>query len=159
MKITHDITAKRKRRSWRVLGVSLLILGCLAGGWYLWQARTHRISTQEIYVLLENRANGLRQKNLPHYLSCFSSSYRSASQTFADLQTSAARWFEQFATIQFTFQVLDIQFEGERALVESQYKLALTDADGETLELAQRELLQIQREQGEWKIAQSVSIQ
>ncbi|GAK60248.1 hypothetical protein U27_00139 [Candidatus Vecturithrix granuli] len=160
MKTTHDIiTSKRKRHSWGLFGVSLLIICCLIGGWYLWKTYTQRLSTQEIYALLENRANGLRQKNLPQYLSCFSSSYRSPSQTFADLQTSAVRWFEQFVTIHFAFQILDIQFQGERALVENHYKFTLTDADGETLELSQRELLEIQREHGEWKITQSLSIQ
>lgn len=110
-------------------------------------------------MLLENRANGLRQKNLSQYLACFSPSYRSPSQTYADLQASAIRWFEQFVTIHFVFQILDIQFEEDHALVESHYKFSLTDANGETLELAQRELLQVQREHGEWKITQSLSIQ
>jgi hypothetical protein len=163
MKTPHEITTskgkKGKRFSWKMLGIGILIICSLVGGWSLWRHHTRQISTQAIYALLDTRANGLRHKNLAQYLSCFSSSYQSKTQTFSDLQASAARWFDQFATIHVTFHVLDIQFEEERALVENRYKFSLTDADGETLELAQRELLQIQREHGEWKIIQSLSLQ
>lgn len=132
---------------------------CLVGGWFLWTTYRQKVSTQEIYAVLERRADALRNKDLAQYLTCFSTIYRSQTQTYSELKSDAARWFEQFEQIQFAFHPLDIQFEGEKAIVENQYKFTLIDLDGETLELAQRELLVLRPENDDWKITQSLSIQ
>ena len=114
---------------------------------------------QEIRKLLENRADALTQKDLSRYLSCFSSQYHSGSRTYNDLQVSASQWFEQFVTIRFSFRILDIQIKDDKASVENDYKLSLTNMEGESVNIAKRELLEIRRENNEWKIMSSLSIQ
>ena len=114
---------------------------------------------QKIHQVLDNRASALTQKDLPRYLSCFSPNYRSGSRTYEDLKANASRWFVQFENIHFSFQVIDIQLQGDKAIVENNYKFSLINVDGEPLEISQRELLELQRNSKEWKITQSLSIQ
>ena len=136
-----------------------ILVVCLIAGFLLFSASSSDHEKQAIQNLLQTRATALIQKDLPRYLSCFSLQYRSGSRTYDDLQTHASQWFDQFVTIRFSFQILDIQIQGKKAIVEDDYKFSLTNIDGEAITIAKRELLEIRREKDEWKIIKSLAIQ
>ena len=147
-------TAKRHSRF--LLVGSMVVVFCLIGMLLFWLfSSSAAADKQEIRKLLENRANALTQKDLSRYLLCFSPQYRSGPQTFDDLKANASQWFAQFATIRFSFQILDIQIQGDKAIIENDYKFSLTNIEGETVNIAKRELLEIRRESNEWKIISS----
>ena len=151
-------TAKRRSKFFLVGGI-VLVCG-LIGVFVFWKMFSVHADKQAIRKLLDTRANALMGKDVARYLSCFSPNYRSASQTYSDLKTDALRWFAQFPTIRFSFRILDMHMENrQNAIVENHYKFSLVHSGGETLEISQRELLEIQHENGEWKIARSVAIQ
>ncbi len=126
-----------------------------------WKSFSQAAANEEdIRQLLHQRANALMEKDLTRYLACFSPNYLRGTQTYADLEADASRWFAQFATIRFSFQILDMQIEeSNTAIVENQYKFTVINHDGESIEIPQRELLELQRENNVWKIAQSLEIQ
>jgi ketosteroid isomerase-like protein len=146
------------KTSSRMLPISILFMLVLGGGILLWQFHSSS-EEQKIQEVLENRANALGQKDLPLYLACFSPDYRSNTRTYDDLKTDASQWFSQFATIQFSFRTVDMQLQGDNAIVENDYKFSITNADGESVDIAKRELLEMRRENKEWKIIKSLTIQ
>lgn len=125
----------------------------------MFSVSSEKQDNQDIRKLLERRADALAQKDLPRYLSCFSQTYRSDQYQYADLQKNASRWFAQFATIRFSFRILEIQLRDNTAIVENDYTFSLTDIDGESVDIAKRELLEIKREDNAWKITSSLTIQ
>ena len=140
-----------RRRKMMVAGTVLLVVSVL-GATALTLKRANDAAKRDIMRVLENRADGLNQKDLARYLACFAPGYRSETQTYQDLQQSAAQWFEQFVTIRFSFQVVTMRVQGRDAVVENRYTFALTGQDGETLTLAQRELLNLTRAEQGWQI-------
>ena len=136
-----------------------ILVVCLIGGFLLFNASSSDHDKKAIQDLLQTRATALTQKDLPRYLSCFSRQYRSREQRYEDLKTNASQWFTQFATIQFSFQILDIQIQKETAIIENMYKFSLTDTEGESIDIAQKELLELKHESDGWKITSSLSVQ
>jgi ketosteroid isomerase-like protein len=159
MSIPDPITTSSARQHSRFFLVGIIVVAfCLIGVLLFWLFSSSA-DKQEIRNLLENRADALTQKDLSRYLSCFSSQYHSGPRTYNDLQASASQWFAQFVTIRFSFRILDIQIKDDKASVENDYKLSLTNMEGESVNIAKRELLEIRRENNEWKIMSSLSIQ
>ena len=150
--------SKKRRSKLLVVGGIVTIL-CVGGMLLFWRFSSSTVDRQEIQELLEKRADALMQKDVSRYLSCFSLQYRSGSRTYDDLKTNALQWFDQFATIRFSFRILDIQVQDAGVIVEEDYTFSLTDIDGETINIAKRELLEIRRENDEWKITQALSVQ
>ena len=151
-------SASKKRTTRFLLIGSIGLIVCFLGMTVFWLV-SHSSAEQDIRELLERRASALAKKDLPLYLSCFSPKYRSGTRTYADLQSDASQWFAQFVTIQFVFQILDLEVTSQKAIVENSYKFSLTTNQGEPLEINQRELLEIQRENKEWKITRALSLQ
>ena len=85
--------------------------------------------------------------------------YHTGSRTYDALIADALHWYDQFATIRFSFQILDIQVHGDKVIVEDDYTFFLTNSDGESIKIAKRELLELQRENDEWKIIAALSVQ
>lgn len=140
---------------------SIIGVCCLVGFILIWMvfAFPEKQHKQDIRALLEQRADALAQKDLPRYLSCFSQTYRSGQIRYGDLREHASRWFAQFATIRFDFRIIEIKLHGHTAIVENEYKFTLINFDGESINIAKRELLDIKREDDEWKIASSLPVQ
>ncbi len=160
MSIPDLTTTPATKQYSRILLVgSIIVVFCLIGVLLFWLFASSAVDKQEIRELLENRANALTQKNLPRYLACFSLRYRSGTRTYDDLKANASQWFAQFATIRFSFQILDIQIQDDKAIVENDYQFSLTNIEGESINIAKRELLEIRRENNQWKIISSLSIQ
>ena len=141
-----------------LLGGSSILVLVLVGTILFWTFQASS-DEREIQELLATRARALDQKDLPLYLACFSPDYRSGTRTYADLQADASQWFAQFATIHFAFQTVNIQFQGDQAIVENTYKFSVTDTTGEPLRIAKRELLEIRHEHTGWKITRALAIQ
>jgi ketosteroid isomerase-like protein len=137
--------------------LGLMLLGII--GFRVVIRRAALADKEAIHAVLERRATALEQQDLASYLSCFSPTYRSGTRTHDDLRADAARWFEQFATIEFTFRILEIELHDQYAIVENEYHMSLTDHEGEPLHLTQRELLEMRRDNTAWKITQSLSTQ
>ncbi len=115
---------------------------------------------QQIHELLTRRANALNHQELTPYLSCFSKQYQSGQQRYADLRKNATRWFSEFADIRFSFHIVDIQIQQrDMALVENDYTFSLTGNEGETFNIAKRELLEIHHEDTGWKIARTYALE
>ncbi len=136
------------------LGVFMALLGAI-GFWWMSAARDE----QQIREVLETRAAALEQKDLSRYLACFSPDYQSGSRTYSDLKADASGWFERFASIRFAFHTLDIQVQDASAIVENEYTFSVTDAEGETIQIAKRELLELRREQQAWKIVKALTLE
>lgn len=147
----------KKTRLKRLGMILVIIVGCI-GGAVLWIYQRSS-NEREIRDLLEHRALAFRQKDLPLYLSCFSPDYQSGSRTYDQLKADATQWFKNFATIQFSFQIVESQFRDDMAVIENTYTFTVTDADGESLQFSNREMLEIRRESQEWKIFKSYDIQ
>lgn len=147
--------AAKKSRIFLIAG-SIAIL-CLAG--ILWRWNVSGAQKTQIRQVLLNRAQALEQKNLALYLSCFSPNYQSGARTYQQLRTDAEKWFAQFAVIRASFEVINIDIQGETAVVEDTYAFSLTNGSGETLPIGNRELLQFQRTNKEWKITSSLSLE
>ncbi len=141
-----------------LLGSIVLLVG-LGAGMLFWITYSSSVDEQRIREVLETRARALSQKDLSLYLSCFSPNYHSGIRTYEDLKADASQWFLQFVTIQFSFQTVDLQVHDDEAIVENTYKFSLINADGESLQIAKRELLEMRRENKEWRITKSLSIQ
>jgi ketosteroid isomerase-like protein len=137
----------------------LVLICCLVVGLlyvFIFSSPNHE---QAIRELLEERATALNQKNLARYLACFSLQYQSGGQQYEDLKADASQWFSQFATIQFSFQILNIQVDGKNAFVENHYKFSVTNTEGDSLDLNKKELLELHREAEGWKIVSARSPQ
>jgi ketosteroid isomerase-like protein len=156
--MTDSVTGPSSKGSSRMFLGGILLIFVLIGVILFWTFHSS-FDEREIRELLEIRAKALEQKDLPLYLSCFSPDYRSGTRTYHDLQADATQWFAQFATIQFSFQIVDIQVQEDHAIVENDYKFSVTNADGDSVNLAKRELLEMRRENTGWKITKSLSIQ
>ncbi len=137
---------------------SIILLLCLLTMGWMW--KLHIVSEerhkQEIRDLLKQRADALNQKELSHYLSCFSQKYQSGRQQYADLKANASLWFSQFAAIRFSFRIVDIELRQNMAIVKNDYTFSLIDTDGESINITKRELLEIIRENEGWKISSSL---
>lgn len=139
---------------------AIICLGLVFGGFILVKNFPQEASSQQaIRTLLEERAAALSQKDLERYLRCFSLQYKNGEQSYADLKDSALRWFEQFTDIQFAFQTLRLEIDGNQAFVENNYKFTLQPPEGDVLNISNKELLELRREKKTWKIFKHIKPQ
>ena len=163
MGISHsdEKTVTQHKATFIAVASILVVLCCVGIGvvWFL-SVNSEEQAKQQIKELLTRRSDALTQKDLSQYVSCFSQQYQSGQYRYADLHENAARWFSEFAAIRFSFRIVDIHIQDDdMAIVENDYTFSLTDSDGETIDIAKRELLEIYREDTEWKIARALAVQ
>jgi ketosteroid isomerase-like protein len=153
-------TRSEKQPGKTILIGAIICLCLVAGGFFVLHNFSQKTSPQQdIQALLEERATALSQKDLERYLHCFSSQYQDGEQGYQDLKASASRWFTQFENIQFAFQMLHLEIDGTQALVENNYKFSLRPPDGEILNISNKELLELRRENTGWKIFKNLKPQ
>lgn len=139
-------------------GIALVLL--TLAGWYLYHIWQTSSAEHEIRKLMEIRATALNDKDLELYLSCFSPDYRGGTKTLTDLKADAHTWFSTFETIRFSCQLLDVHIQQDEALVENVCKVSVTTGEGTSQDMQPiRELFEVHRETGEWKIAKTLPIQ
>ncbi|PIE33476.1 hypothetical protein CSA56_11780 [candidate division KSB3 bacterium] len=154
---TETASSERNTRITRFI-VGIVSLICLiVAGYLVLRTVLSPNEKKHIHALFETRASALNQKHLSQYLSCFSQDYRSGEKTYADLQADASQWFSQFTTIQFSSTLLDLEIQQDKALATNTYSFTLTNAEGKAIEIAQKELLELRREDEGWKIVRSLS--
>lgn len=146
---------KMTRRTWGIFaGAACVMLA--VGGWMAFKAAAALKEKQAIQAVLEERAAALSRKDLVGYLSCFSIEYRSGERTYQDLRLDAENWFAQFDAVQFSFRTLNIELDAQRAQVENEYQFILNPPQGQPVRIANRELLELSRGAGGWKITASL---
>ena len=154
MKTSSENTTGGKKRRGKLLPIGIFLCLCLAAGAFLlfnnpFQGESPQLAIQ---ALLEERASALSRKDLERYLRCFSPHYQDGGKGYSELKANASRWFSQFESIQFSFQTLRLEIDDIQALVENNYTFTLRPPNGENLEISNKELLELRREDSDWKI-------
>jgi len=150
----------KKKSGKRIFIGSIIGVVCvIAAAWSAMRFVNVSADTSAIHALLERRATALNQKNLTQYLDCFSVDYRNGERTYQDLQADAELWFAQFDSIQFSFETIKIEKQGNETRVENQYHFVLTDSTGKPVNIANKELLAVRQDAAGWKITASLAVQ
>jgi len=110
---------------------------------------------EKIQHLLVLREEAFQKKNLALYLSCISKGYQDKDEDFEKLKNRVSGYFETFDQIDYSAWDRSIQIGGKNGTAIQQFRIEV-EKKGKKNQYAEREVLHLHKQGGEWKIIEGL---